>query len=45
MQFSIDGVGERYEYIRYPAKSNLLERTINLYKQQLKTEICMYFTY
>jgi len=36
MQFSIDGVGERYEYIRYPAKSNLLERTIKLYKEQLE---------
>ena len=37
MQLSIDGVGRRYEYIRYPAKNDLLEDTVIAYQKQLKT--------
>ena len=37
MQLSIDGVGQRYEYIRYPAKWNTVSENINQYleKQQV----------
>jgi len=34
MQLSIDGVNERYEYIRYPAKNYALELNINEYQSQ-----------
>jgi len=34
IQLSIDGIHERYEYIRYPAKYSLLEKNIDLYLEQ-----------
>ena len=33
MQLSIDGVGSRYEYIRHPASSEVLEQNVKLWKQ------------
>jgi MoaA/NifB/PqqE/SkfB family radical SAM enzyme len=38
IQLSVDGVGRKYEYIRYPARNELLEESIIKYKdQQRKT--------
>lgn len=38
IQLSIDGIGKRYEYIRYPAKNELLEESVIKYlNQQDKT--------
>lgn len=37
MQLSIDGVGARYEYIRYPATWNDTEQTVHRYIQQEKS--------
>jgi radical SAM protein with 4Fe4S-binding SPASM domain len=34
MQLSIDGIGQRYEYIRYPAKWNTVLENINRYLSQ-----------
>jgi len=34
IQLSVDGVGRKYEYIRYPAKNELLEESIIKYKAQ-----------
>jgi hypothetical protein len=34
MQLSIDGVGQRYEYIRYPADWNTVLKNVNQYLQQ-----------
>ena len=34
MQLSIDGVGARYEYIRYPGKWSVLTHSVDLYLQQ-----------
>lgn len=31
MQLSIDGVGKRYEYIRFPAKQKIIEKNVQLY--------------
>jgi len=36
LQLSIDGVGTRYEYIRYPASWDLTESTVHRYVQQEK---------
>ena len=36
MQLSIDGIGARYEYIRYPASWHDTERTVHRYIQQEK---------
>ena len=37
MQLSIDGVGKRYEYIRFPAKEGTIEKNIQLYIEKEKT--------
>lgn len=37
MQLSIDGVGPRYEYIRYPAKQHILEPTVQRYLEKEKS--------
>jgi len=34
IQLSIDGVGNRYEYIRYPAKNNVLLKNLDRYLEQ-----------
>lgn len=34
IQLSIDGVGNRYEYIRYPAKNDLLLKNVDMYLEQ-----------
>ena len=34
MQLSIDGVGKRYEYIRFPAKQKVIEKHVQLYKEK-----------
>ncbi len=34
IQLSIDGVGNRFEYIRYPAKWSTLEQNVRRYQQQ-----------
>lgn len=34
MQLSIDGVGDHYEYIRYPASKDKLHRNVDLYLEQ-----------
>ena len=36
MQLSIDGVDTRYEYIRYPATNEILEESVNNYKQKVQ---------
>jgi sulfatase maturation enzyme AslB (radical SAM superfamily) len=38
IQLSIDGVGKRYEYIRYPASWNTLESVLDLYLIQFKQQ-------
>jgi len=35
MQLSIDGIGRRYEYIRYPAKNELIEKHVMMYNESL----------
>ena len=37
MQLSIDGVGKRYEYIRFPAKEGIIEKNTQLYIEKEKT--------
>ena len=37
MQLSIDGVGKRYEYIRFPAKEEIIEKNVQLYVEKEKT--------
>lgn len=34
MQLSIDGVGKRYEYVRFPAKQKVIEKHVQLYKEK-----------
>ncbi len=36
LQISIDGIGDSYEFMRYPAKWNVVEKNIQLIKNDLK---------
>ena len=36
MQLSIDGVGKRYEYIRFPAKQEIIEEHVKMYTEKEK---------
>jgi len=35
MQLSIDGIGTRYEYIRFPAKNELIEEHVMMYNESI----------
>ena len=37
MQLSIDGVGKRYEYIRFPGKQDIIERNVEMFIEKEKT--------
>jgi MoaA/NifB/PqqE/SkfB family radical SAM enzyme len=37
MQLSIDGVGKRYEYIRFPGKQHVIEQNVELFIEKEKT--------